>query len=397
MRVRAAAVIAAMAVTVGLLGTTAPAGAASDGYWDYRPLSISGTYQPLVGSFGGDAADDVFWYAPGSAADSLWLGKAGARGSSAFTRKAMSVTGTFKPVVGDFGGNDLDDIFWYGTGDAKDYLWINKGDGTFTSKPFKMGGTFTLHRMRDYRPDHKDDLLIHCLNCQASSYMWHFADDGSASYSSFTMGGIGGKRPAIGDWNGDGIEDLFLHGPGNLNPDLRWLMNDDGTWVQKVYSISGTYEPVVIYQVPNDALLFWGGERASEAYWWSDGTNFINKPVRSVNGSGRVSPFPTGAAVVSGPFVYDALFIGDDTKGDFYDLASAGHEKANEVPVIGDFNDDGWYDILWYKAGAGADEVWYLEPQTAEDASGLRGLRVDPRGDVAPSATAAASDETAEG
>ncbi|MCU1370883.1 MAG: hypothetical protein JWO77_2077 [Ilumatobacteraceae bacterium] len=382
-----------MAVTAGLLATAAPAGAVSDGYWDYRSLSVSGTYQPLVGSFGGDGADDIFWYAPGTTADSLWLGQAASRGASAFTRKPMAVSGSFKPTVGDFAGSDLDDIFWYAPGAGKDYLWINKGDGTFTSKAYTMGGNFTLHRMLDYRADHKDDLFVHCVNCSATSYEWHFSDSGSGNYTSRQMGGIGGKRPVIGDWNGDGIEDLFLHGPGNQNPDLRWSMTDDGTWEQKVYSISGTYEPVVVYQVPNDAILFWGGERGPEAYWWSDGTNFANKAVRSVTGSGRVTPFPLGAAVVSGPYVYDALFIGTESAGEFYDLAQTGHEKANEVPIIGDFNDDGWYDIVWYKAGPGTDEVWYLEPQTADRAA-LRGLQVGPRRDAEPSAEAATLDGT---
>lgn len=376
-----------MAVTIGLVAATAPAGAASDGYWDYRSLSISGTYTPLVGQFGGDGADDVFWYAPGSTADSLWLGRAGVRGSSGFTRKAMAVSGTFQPVVGDFAGNELDDIFWYGPDAAKDYLWINQGNGTFTSKAYKMGGRFTLQRMQDYRPDHKDDLFVFCKNCNASSYVWHFSDAGSGAYTSLQMGGIGGQRPVLGDWNGDGIEDLFLHGPGKLNGDVRRLMHDDGTWEQKAYSISGTYEPVVVYQVPNDAILFWGGERGPEAYWWSDGTNFATKPVPSVTGSGRVTPFPIGAAVISGPFVYDGLFVGDEDGGDFYDLASKGHEKANELPVVGDFNDDGWYDILWYKAGPGADEVWYLEPQASADPA-ARGLKVDPRREAATGSAA---------
>jgi hypothetical protein len=125
----------------------------------------------------------------------------------------------------------------------------------------------------------------------------------------------------------------------------------------------------VIYQVPNDAILFWGGERGKEAYWWSDGTTFVNKPVRSVSGSGRVTPFPTGAAVVSGPYVYDALFIGTDQAGEFYDLAQPGHEKVNQLPIVGDFNDDGWYDIVWYQAGPTADEVWYLEPQSSPASS----------------------------
>lgn len=367
----------AVAVLAGTLGVAAaPSGAVSDGYWDYRPLSVSGTYQPVVGNFGGDGAADILWYAPGSGADSLWLGNAGKRGASGFTRRALSINGTYRPVIGDFAGDDRDDILWYAPGSGGDYLWTNKGDGTFTSAAKRIGGTYTMYRLYDYRAGFKDDLFLHAVNSQSPSYEWHFSDATTGAYTSLQMNAIGYKRPVVGDWNGDGIEDLFLHGPG-ASPDLRWLMADDGTWTQKAYTVNGTYQPVVVYQVPNDAILWWGGSSGKEAYWWSNGTDFASKPVRSVDGSGSVATFPTSAAVVWGPFIYDGLFIGDETSGDFYDLAGPGHEKANDVPLIGDFDDDGWTDIVWYKAGSGADELWYLEPQAAGAAA--EGLRVDPR------------------
>src|SRR3954452_11416815 len=90
------ALLATVAVSAGT------ANSAGDAEWDYRSASIDGVYQPLVGDFAGDGADDIFWYAPGEATDVLWIAHAGSRGSDSFTRVRFSVDGDYRPVVGDF-------------------------------------------------------------------------------------------------------------------------------------------------------------------------------------------------------------------------------------------------------------------------------------------------------
>ena len=46
---------------------------------------VTGTYKPFVGDFDGNGRDDVFWYAPGAAADSIWYG----RSNRAFVKVAV--------------------------------------------------------------------------------------------------------------------------------------------------------------------------------------------------------------------------------------------------------------------------------------------------------------------
>jgi hypothetical protein len=48
---------------------------------------VRGTYRPLVGDFGGDGPDDVLWWAAGPPTDVLWFGHADRR----FTSRSTTV------------------------------------------------------------------------------------------------------------------------------------------------------------------------------------------------------------------------------------------------------------------------------------------------------------------
>lgn len=69
-------------------------------------------YLPIVGNFDGDNQTDIFWYAPGSAADWLWLSD-GNQNIVLFDSYQFAVDGDYHPIVGDFDGDGDDDIVWY--------------------------------------------------------------------------------------------------------------------------------------------------------------------------------------------------------------------------------------------------------------------------------------------
>jgi len=118
------------------------------GFTSY-PMSVNGTYKPFVGDFtsnDGHVADDIFWYAPGSAADTIWRGGNGAQ----FTSIPQKVTGVYTPIVGAFtpdpatgGSTDSTlDVFWYAPGPTADTLWRGDGTGHFSPKAYNVGGTY---------------------------------------------------------------------------------------------------------------------------------------------------------------------------------------------------------------------------------------------------------------
>src|SRR5215211_2219518 len=112
----APALVLALAMATGSLVGSPTAGAESDGQWDYTLLSINGTYEPVSGDFAGDFATDVYWYAPGTGTDRLWI----ATGDEDVfdTSRTETLNGTYAPeVLRDWRSGKKDRIFWYRPGD----------------------------------------------------------------------------------------------------------------------------------------------------------------------------------------------------------------------------------------------------------------------------------------
>lgn len=372
MKVRVAVLVLALAAVVAVTTACEPK-PTSDGLWNYHPLTVNGAYRPVVGDFAGDRASDVFWYGPGDAADSLWVGRSGKRGAAGFTKQTFTVGNDYTPVVGDFAGDEREDILWHRPGAGADRLWVNDGNGRFTGIPLDIDGSFRLFRLRDWRDGKKDDLYLQPTGTSNLSYLWHFDDAASGSHTEQEVLQTTPKRTVVLDWNGDGLDDLMNHGFVSYMTD-RWTMKDDGTYTYRGFQTRGNYRPVTITAIPNDGILFFGGQSNKEAYWSSDGKEFTSHQPNQIPVDANVATLPVGAAIIWGTKLRDAIFIAepDGSGGTFYDLADGAHDMGNELPLVGDFDGDGWADIVWYGTGSARDQVWYLE---GENHDGLRSSR----------------------
>jgi hypothetical protein len=352
---------------LGLAATPAAQAEVADG-WDYRSLSVSGTYQPLVGQFAGDGATDILWYAPGSAPDSLWIGKAGQRGAAAFTKLALEINGTYTPVVGDFFGDDYSDIIWYAPGPASDFAWVSDDvPGYFGRQSVAINGRFRPSVLEDYSAaNRKDDVLWYAPG-SAKDYLWHFGETGTGAYSTVNLSINGTYQTILGDWNADGLGDLVLYAPGTA-ADYRWASKPDGTFAQSALSVNGTYEPVTILQDDGDGILWWADGPAREAYWVRNGATFRSASVPAVSELGAVTSAGLGGAIITVPGGVDGFFFGDATQGDWYGLAGLGHDKTTQRPLVGDYDDDGLIDVTWYGRGTLSDELWYSVPSAMSSA-----------------------------
>src|SRR3546814_20854965 len=68
-------------------------------------------------------------YRAGGTVDLFWR-----RPAAGIVRSQLTISGVFRPAVGDFDGNGIDDIFWYGPGSHYDRVWYGVGGGQFDSR-----------------------------------------------------------------------------------------------------------------------------------------------------------------------------------------------------------------------------------------------------------------------
>lgn len=173
------------------------------------PFSVSGTYTPLPLLCGPDL--DIFWYAPGTAADFIWSGIDVSGPSMTYATRPTTVNGTYTPLVGDYDGDSCDDIFWYVPGSGADYIWYNNGGSTFTSKQVAVNGSY---------------------------------------------------RPIVNYFNGDETTDIYWYAPGTA-PEAMWVANPNRTVTSvRAPQVNGTYLPMPFL---GNGVLWYGPGTAPDA------------------------------------------------------------------------------------------------------------------------------------
>lgn len=80
-------------------------------------------YRPVLADVSGDFRADVIWYAPGSQPDRLWRGRSYASPYFAKESADLGVVANYSPFAGDWNGDGTMDVFWYAPGGAADVLW----------------------------------------------------------------------------------------------------------------------------------------------------------------------------------------------------------------------------------------------------------------------------------
>lgn len=354
-----------LAVLLGALALPHGTGAASDGVWDYRAVSVSGSYQTYVGDFAGDAADDILWYGPGSAPDSLWVGAKGKRGTNAFKKYALTITSSYTPIIGDFAGDAHTDIVWYKSGTGTSRMWVSAGNGTFTGLNLPTKYATKPYALKNYKGG-KDGIFWFDSSAYDLSHRSIFADDGSGTEVKYPVDGAApGGKVVIGDWNGDGYEDAFVLSPA-AQTGVGFNFLPDGTNKYRTNSFYLDYTMVPVYQVPRDGILFFGPGAKPDAFWRGKaGALFTSVALRDVNLAGRLTSYPLDSVLISGKKIDETVFYDDGTSADWYDLNTT-RKMGDERPIVGDFDGDGGYDILWYAGGSAPDQLWYLAPSSSD-------------------------------
>ncbi|WP_421118669.1 hypothetical protein ACE2AJ_15050 [Aquihabitans daechungensis] len=240
------------------------------GTWRSHPISITGTFEPVVGRFAaGDVQDDIIWYAPGSHPDELW----DFNQDGTITKKALSIKGDFEPIVGRFSQLGVEDIIWYAPGPAPDAWWSFGPNTSITSRPLTINGRYQplvghFGCFDAYGPDTFADVLWYGAGA-APDAIWDFRSKHAIARTSITINGT--YKPVVGAFTDDLCTDVIWYAPGKAS-DSMW---DYGASLARPTSvplkIDGHYRPVSGNLFPSSYgytdVLWFGPGSARDVIW----------------------------------------------------------------------------------------------------------------------------------
>lgn len=102
-----------------------------------------------------------------------------------------------------------DDVLLYNEDGGSDYVWMGRWDRTFDQTgpwPYTASRTVAIG---DFDGDHYDDLLLYGSG-SLSDTLWWGSVYGAAIEDPLSLTGSGYQLQA-GDWNGNGVGDLYLY------------------------------------------------------------------------------------------------------------------------------------------------------------------------------------------
>ena len=197
-------------------------------------MGVSTNWQVAgTGDFNGDGRDDILWRS-NIGQVSNWLATASGGWQNNDVNALIGAPTNWKVAgVGDFNGDNRDDILWRSdAGQVSDWLgtpgggWQKNDANAFTSAPssWKVAG------VGDFNGDGRDDILWRNDNGQLSDWLGQanggfVGNDGNALVSVSTSWKVIG----VGDFNGDGRDDiLWRSNTGTLS---NWLGQANGGFV----------------------------------------------------------------------------------------------------------------------------------------------------------------------
>jgi hypothetical protein len=309
----------------------------ADGTFQTAPSFLAGSspVSVAVGDFNGDGKQDLavanagtYPYTDGTV--SVLLGK----GDGTFLPALTFPVGSHPTsvAVGDFNGDGILDLAVANQGifpytDSSVSILLGKGDGTFLpAKSYAAGAGRRSVAVGDFNGDGKLDLVAAGYGLEYAGYYIPYDQDvrvllgnGDGTFlpaQSFPAGGVP-TSVAVGDFNGDGKQDLAVANAGT------WPNFTDGSVSVLLGKGDGTFLPAQTFPAGNGAASVAVGD-----------FNGDGKPDLAVANQGDVYGNGQGVSVLLGK--------GDGTFQTAVNYAAGGRPSC---VAVGDFNGDGKQDL----------------------------------------------------
>jgi len=248
-------------------------------------LNITGDYVPVVGDFDGNGIDEILWYGPGDAPDSMWRDRGP---GTCWKVIRINVRGVYVPLVGDYDFDGRDDIFWFGPGTSYDTLWLGRPDpnSETVTRPFTTNAATVDARSEatarpavgDFDRNGSDDILFYDPT-RTEHPLWYvtpplFQDPPGRKIEidAVTVEVGTGYTPIVGAFGDQARRWIFWDGPGKEG-DTHWRGLMSRTFVPCVSKcprgVAGTYQALVgDYDGDHDDDIVWyGAGAANDAFW----------------------------------------------------------------------------------------------------------------------------------
>jgi hypothetical protein len=299
------------------------------------------TVTPTRTDFNGDGKDDVATFTRGST-NSVYVSLSN---GTSFVQQGWKWADHFGldgeiQLTGDFNGDGLDDIATFTrsvtSNQALVYVALSTGSGfappTLWHSHFAPAPEIPL--VGDFNGDGKDDIVTFTQGNPAAVYVslsdgTKFVQDGWKWHNHFSLAG---EVPAVGDFNGDGKDDIVTFTQGN---------------------------PAAVYVSLSDGTRF-----VQDGWQWHSHFSLSGQTpwVGDFNGDGRddVVTFTQN----SNAEVYVSLSDGTRFVQDGW-LWKSHFSLSGEAPGVGDFDGDGKADVVTFTRGSTADVFVSLSNATS--------------------------------